>query len=145
MLTTIAETCIKHKNHEPAITIGNDGIDLTAKTTSLIPVSSTITSESSSFEAAVLENLDILYVVLSFVGPKQYRFVAAIDQRFKETYLQMHQNNTETYLNASTIEHATICWNEIDHLNNSNQHALCASAAAHGNLPSFSVLAFYIL
>ena len=90
---------------------------------------------------APLENDDILRLVLSYVGPKQYRFVAIINKQFKKVYKEIFPKNTRTRLNASTVGHAEICWNEINPRNRNHQESkLCIYAAKHGNLPALQYL-----
>ena len=87
------------------------------------------------------ENEDILSNVLSYVGPTQYRFVAMINQNFKAIYLKLFRNDKTTYLNASTVGHAKICWNEITPGNRNRQESkLCNYAAMRGSLPALQYL-----
>ena len=44
------------------------------------------------------------------------------------------ENTKNTYLNASTLSHARICWEEIDPENFYLERTLCRSAAQHGNV-----------
>jgi hypothetical protein len=89
-------------------------------------------------ESSPFYNLDILQHIISFVGQNQYRFVAIINPSFKKVYLQLFPENRETYCNASTIEHAKICFEESgDYI---NERKLCESAAKHGNLPVLQYL-----
>ena len=117
-----------------------------------------------------LDHIGILKHILSFIGPNQYRFVAGTSRRFREAYLDVipsgadepvhydndskepypfFPKNMKTYVNASTVGYAEICWNEIKDKNfirffglrkEIGQEALSRSAAAHGNLPALQFL-----
>jgi hypothetical protein len=52
----------------------------------------------------------LLSVIVEYVGERQYRFVASLDRRFHEVYLNLFYKLT--YVNASTTEHANICLRE---------------------------------
>ena len=85
----------------------------------------------------VISNDYLLSTIINFVGPNQYRFVAGIDQRFHTIYLQTFPANQQTKLNASTLEHARICFGEIPVVESKRtacQRKLCFDAAFHGNL-----------
>ena len=68
-------------------------------------------------------------------GPKQYRFIAMISKKFHTAYVQEFPEDTETMLNASTVEFATICWEESRF-----QYNLFASAAFFGSKPVMKYL-----
>jgi hypothetical protein len=65
--------------------------------------------------SSIFQNVDILRAIVSFVGMNQYRFVATINKDFMATYLKLFPNNKETYINGSTVNHATICVVEWNH------------------------------
>ena len=87
------------------------------------------------------DNLDVALLsdIIAFVGEHQYRFVAIVSRQFQATYSYLFPENRTTYLNASTVEHAKICWEEIHQKNYDNQ-ILCMSAAIHGCLPALQYL-----
>jgi hypothetical protein len=80
---------------------------------------------------------DILQQMISFVGPNQYRFVAAVRQDFKAAHLQLFPNNKQTYINVLTVKHVKIYLKECEDAYQSTK--LCNAATQHGNL---SVLAY---
>lgn len=49
------------------------------------------------------------------------------------TMRRIFPDNQSTLVNASTIKHAKICWNELDRDDSDCEKALCASAASHGH------------
>jgi hypothetical protein len=100
------------------------------------------TTITTSPDKSPLDDINILQIVLSFVGKNQYRFVAAVSHDFKAAYIQTFPYNKRTYYNTSTVQHATICYNEcVAQTSNVNkQYALCNSAARHGNLPALQYL-----
>ena len=61
----------------------------------------------------IFDQNDVLQLILSHVGPNQYRFVALVDRRFRDAYQETFRRNYTTYLNVSTKEHARISWKEI--------------------------------
>ena len=69
-----------------------------------VPLSSSDTVITLSF-VSPMENVDVLRLVVSFIGPKHYRFIAVISQSFYTAYAQEFPNDTETELNASTVEY----------------------------------------
>ncbi len=112
-----------------------------------VAATSTATASISSCTATTtvlpLESVDLLKSILSFVGSKQYLYVAVVNRRFKEAYLEIYNGNKETNVNISTEKLAKFCWKEIDHNHYAAgrlQRVLCASAAAHGSLPSLQYL-----
>ena len=115
---------------------------MASSTSTTTPVSTAGANTFTSVSAIVVafENVDILQKIVSFVGAKQYRFVAAVNPLFREAYLSTFPGNKVTRLNASTEAHARICWDELDHTDSAHRVSLCASAARHGNL---SVLQFF--
>ncbi len=115
---------------------------LPALVSTLSIITDDATTDASSFPFD--QNLDVLKHVFSFVGQKQYRFVAGVNRCFQEAYLEEFPNEKWTYLNTSTEELARLCWSEIKHPNMHpniyHQWVLCRSAAAHGKLPSLQFL-----
>jgi hypothetical protein len=91
---------------------------------------------------------DIVRNILSFVGPNQYRFIGGINSQFRNDYfLEFPNNNQWTYVNASTLEHAMLCQQEIFHMDRSDletninaQYALYRSAGRYGNKPAVEYL-----
>ena len=76
--------------------------------------------------------MDALRLIFSFVGPKQYRFIAMVNRCFHETHLATFPGDTTTYLTGSTIKRAEICWLELVRNRSIHECALIASAASHG-------------
>jgi hypothetical protein len=60
-----------------------------------------------------LQDSNILQNIISFVGQNQYRFVAAVNRDFQAVYLQLFPDNKHTYYNASSVGHATLCYNDL--------------------------------
>ena len=92
---------------------------------------------------SVMENMDILQVIVDFVGPKQYLFVATINRIFHEVHTKVFPNNFTTYPNASSLEIAKNCFDDlVDTSCNTKklQWMLCSSAAKSGNLPALQYL-----
>ena len=88
-----------------------------------------------------MENMDILRLVVSFIGPKQYRFIATISQRFHAAYVHEFPNDTATIINASTVEYAKICWNEMKHPLTYQQHSILShSATIFGSVSAMQYL-----
>ena len=83
----------------------------------------------------------LLSEILSFVGPNHYYFIAIIDRRFQEAYLQALPNN-KTFINVSTVKHAKLCHQEMKcgNYNKFDLSKLCASAAKSGNLLALQYL-----
>ena len=109
----------------------------------LPPTSSNI---ARSFEEIDI-SMDVLKHVVSFVGDKQYRFVASINRRFKDAYVEAFPGTKRTAMNACTLKHAKICWNELvpgpgeaRSMICDKQEKLCASAVFHGNLQALQYL-----
>jgi hypothetical protein len=84
-----------------------------------------------------LENDDFVQQIVSFVGPNQYHFVAAINHTFRLVHHTLYPYNHQTYYNISTVQHATICC-EDRHRNRSP--TLCNLATQRGNLPVLKCL-----
>ena len=95
----------------------------------------------ASEAASLLGTLDapLLSEIISYVGPKHYLFIASIDRRFQQTYVETYPNDKSTGLNASTIEYARMCW-ELNRGDSDNQRALTFSAAKYGNLAALQYL-----
>ena len=89
-----------------------------------------------------LDNLDLLKEILLFVGPNQFRFIAGINPRFRDAYQETFPDHTFTYWNASTMENAKFCRDELIYFDpilyylpdHNPEIQLCRSAARHGNL-----------
>jgi hypothetical protein len=120
-------------------------------TTNTSTVTTTNTTETTTnvstatITAAMISPLDdvnLLRHILSFVGKNQYRFVATINHHFKAAYHQTFPYIKQTYINASTVEHATISYHECIARKNhvSKQRALCQSAARYGNIAALQYL-----
>ena len=102
-----------------------------------------VAADVPSTKRSLLEHLDLslLSEIISFIGPKQYRFVAAINKSFRTAYLQAFNHETKTHLNASTLEHAKICFDEMNEATCATfPYDLCTSAARYGNLPVLQYL-----
>ena len=103
-------------------------------------------------------NSDLFPHILSFVGKDQFRFIAAVNRSWKDAYTELFPHK-KTILNASTVEHAKICWDELGYDHSSNNEncdddddddyyrvgyeeetLLCRSAAKHGNLAALQFL-----
>jgi hypothetical protein len=96
-----------------------------------------------SEQATPFQHSDLLRHIISYVGEKQYRFVAAINKDFQAAYLELFHNDTQTYYNASTIKHAIISMEDgtvnddsmdDDEVGLSSSSTLCTSAARHGSV-----------
>lgn len=81
-------------------------------------------------EQSPLETLEILRIILTFVGRGHYRFVAILNRQFKDAYTQLFPCDTKTQLRLSTLDLAKICYEEsVEH-----RPVLCRHAARYGNL-----------
>ena len=88
-----------------------------------------------------MENVDIVSLVISFIGPKHYRFIAVISKSFHAAYQKEFPSDTRTSLNACTIEHAAISWEGLQNLPyEDDQSKLCNSASFFGSLPALKYL-----
>ena len=58
---------------------------------------------------SLMNSLDVLQLIVSFVGPKQYRLVASIHTSFRMSYDQSFPDCTTTLLNVSNIRVAKFC------------------------------------
>ena len=83
--------------------------------------------------------MDALKLTFSFVGPKQYRFIARVNRCFHETHLSTFPGDTTTYLTGSTIKHAEI-WLDLVRNRSIHECALIASAASHGCMDTIRFL-----
>jgi hypothetical protein len=91
----------------------------------------------------ILDDDNILRDILSYVGEDQYRFVATVNRNFRNTYVSLYPDKT-TFLNVSTMGHATICCQEIcdreySHCEERYRFILCKNATKMGDL---SILKF---
>ena len=84
--------------------------------------------------------MDVLRLIVSFIGPKQYRFIALINLSFHAAYIQAFPKDTETKLDASTVELAKVCWDELKLRTTNQQWQLSYSAARFGCLPAMQLL-----
>jgi hypothetical protein len=101
---------------------------------------STCTRNTNSV-VSPLDDTNLLQHILSYVGNKQYRFVAPVNQNFRSVYLQLFNNNKSTKINASTIQHAKICIAECNHPTmDATEPLLCNSAARHGSISTLVYL-----
>jgi Ankyrin repeats (many copies) len=82
------------------------------------------------------DNESVLKHILSFVGDKQYRFIAGVNHTFHDAYSALHPSK-ETYCNASTMKHMMFCYNEIAQ---DKRMSLFGSAAIHGNIEALQYL-----
>ena len=108
----------------------------------------TIINETNTKLLLILENLDILQHVVSYIGPRQYRFVASINRTFRTAYSHTFPNNTRTCIDASTVTLAKFCYEDFTsavvrpsmttrwHL----EAQILVSASKHGNVPALQFL-----
>ena len=88
-----------------------------------------------------MQNIDVVQLIVEYVGPQQYRFVATINRSFHEAYSKVFLYDSKTGLIASTVELAKYCLEDLvgtstyccDYVNYF-QCMLCTSAARYGNL-----------
>ena len=103
--------------------------------------SSTTMPSSEEFTSSPLESLDdpLLSEIVAFIGPNHYRFVAMINRRFHSLHLQLYPQNTNTYINISTLNCATIVFDEMKYIKCYEAFykgdKLCRLAIENGNLP----------
>ena len=78
----------------------------------------TTRSSSRSDKNSPLESLDVslLSEIILLVGPNQYRFVALINRNFRTLHAQLFPQNTNTYINISTLKHAQIVFEEMKYI-----------------------------
>ena len=126
-----------------------DGATTTIATHTVATVTPTSTAPISlpgSFETVTpprtlpMDNIDVLRLVVSFVGPQHYRFVAIISKSFKAAYAHEFPNDTDTVHDATTVEHAKICWGEMKYPTPRQQRDLSYSEACFGSLPAMQYL-----
>lgn len=89
---------------------------------------------------SIFDMSDILRHMLAFVGPNQYRFIGTINHQFRTEYLNLYQNKMTTCMNASTLGHAKICFEEIDINDTIYPSQLCQLAARNGDIPILQYL-----
>jgi hypothetical protein len=92
---------------------------------------STVAKETTPTFDDIPSEVFIQYI-LPFVGRHQYRFVAAVDRYFHTAYVAAFPEKVTCY-DASTIEHAKICFNEKK-IQYHFQCFLCDIAARGGHL-----------
>ena len=104
-----------------------------------LPVSTTGTTCCTPFDS-----LDVVRIIISFVGKNQYRFIAGINQTFKTAYLQVFPENFQTYVRVSSVEVAKFCLEDIGvpsyYRRFITPRYFCHSAAAHGCVPALQYL-----
>ena len=85
-----------------------------------------------------MDGLDALVIseIISFIGPNHYYFIATINHRFQEGYLEVFPNNKKTYINASTVGYADVCYQTKCY----DESKICDSAAKYGSLPALQYL-----
>ena len=107
-------------------------------------MSSITATSNTSGTASPLDDLDILVLseVVSYIGPYHYYFVAMINRRFRERYIEVFPNNRKTSINASTVGYADVCYHSHYQFKYGyyDLRKLCASAAKYGNLPALQYL-----
>jgi hypothetical protein len=84
-----------------------------------------------------LYNEELLQHIFSFVGDKQYRFIASVNHTFYKAYTALYPKRI-TYCNASTMEHMLLCYNEPT--TKHHKLLLCESAAYHNNIQALLFL-----
>ena len=96
------------------------------------------TSSTTSNTASPLDDLDvfILSEIISYIGPYHYYFVAMINRRFRERYIEVFPKNTKTSVNASTVGYADVCYQTKCY----DESKICDSAAKYGSLPALQYL-----
>ena len=116
-------------------------------------ITTTATTSGNDDTTSPIDNLDglLLSEIISFIGPFHYYFIATINRRFQESYLEVFPNK-ETTINASTLGYAELCCHSICRLRyfdsrklcasavDDTGRKLCASAAYHGCLPALKYL-----
>ena len=108
IIATIGKTTVSSYNDSTAHSSTNDYMT-TAPSTATASVESDCLNILSSFD-----NMDVLQLIVSFVGDYQYRFVAAVNRSFRAAYANEFRNNTITYIDTSTVAHAKICYEELN-------------------------------
>ena len=155
--TTMSSIGINRYNDDGSPTAVSHGVVATINSAVSSSLSSlprlsfeTTHESSSSSEILTIENddddsifhqSDIVRNIACFIGRNQYRFVAAISRQFRNAYALEFPNHTQTYLNASTLEHAMICHQEIIYCDDiidiettiNEPNALCRAAGRSGN------------
>ena len=109
----------------------------------IIPVATTINTPSESIPVSLLiweDTYNILPHIVSYLGPHQYRFVASVNRSFQTAYSLAFPTGQDTYPNASTLEHATMCFTEMEPHMIDAQINLTVSAVKHNCLPALEYL-----
>ena len=78
-------------------------------------------------------------LILPFIGDYHYRFVGLVSHAFQEAYLGKFPRK-RTRLNASTMEHVKICYQEVDR--EISLPRLCSLIAVKGDLELLKYLRF---
>jgi hypothetical protein len=60
----------------------------------------------------LVDHLDVSLIseIMSHVGDYQYRFIASVNRRFQEAYLEVFPQNKKTRVNASTLDFVGTNW-----------------------------------
>ena len=93
--------------------------------------------------STILENIDVLPLIVEYIGPHQYRFVATIHHSFYDAYTKVFPDDLTTLLNTSTVELAKYCWDDLMDIIDywyDGRYILCSSAAKYGNLAALQYL-----
>jgi hypothetical protein len=86
---------------------------------SFVSSSSQMKTTTNTFDSNWMDRLpmDVFQnSILTFVGDHQFRFVAAVNSKFYHAYTSLYPHRT-TYRNVCTMEHAKICFHEINSSN----------------------------
>jgi hypothetical protein len=78
----------------------------------------------ASTPSLIFDNLDLLQHIISFIGLHHYRFVAGIHPNFRIAYQKLY-GSKYTYIKASIIEHAKICFHELNEKNMTGYLIIC--------------------
>ena len=109
----------------------------------IIPETTTIITPSESIPVSLLiweDTYNILPHIVSYLGPHQYRFVASVNRSFQTAYSLAFPTGQDTYPNASTLEHAKMCFTEMEPHTIDAQIKLTVSAVKHNCLPALEYL-----
>ena len=107
----------------------------------LVPVSLTLSSNVSTFPlVSPIENMDVLRLVVSFVGPKHYLFIALISRSFHVAYVQEFPKDKWTKPHALTVEYTNVRCADLKYLSIHQKYRLSCDAARFGNLPAMKHL-----
>ena len=154
--STMTERELIAQQPTSGITVGTTDTTSSMAATTAVAVNNNRHRQSSSpssifhFES-LQENVDVFELIIEFVGPYQYLFVATINQSFHEAHSIVFRDDSTTILNASTVALAKYCFNDL--MNDSScpdcvystyteecQYQLCSSAAKYGNLAALLYL-----